>query len=332
MLDTDDDEVTNQFRSENMLLDVFQGEMRMYDTNLDEDDYDGDEADEDEGEFHNIEEEEEGLDDTSSLSKDKRKQLEQFNYKESTSDTTSSLSFLSRRITRKYASEFILPDDTRVAVSRLEGIYPMDNNEQVILSLSVGHKNIYTGQYATNDYPSTPTQPSSSNYCNNNQFSSSSLEKISTPTMNVNNKSGLNHTNTIDDNSDSLERKSQKRNSENPSESDSTQIISNISDNSVTYISRGLQIVDYLEDDLWAATILQCDNSCNSDLLRQLEAGCRLEPEAYRMERVQTVKNRETVIDFPGKPTVRTIGLSRTTSETDSIATAVTGIDLDAES
>ncbi|VDP99414.1 unnamed protein product, partial [Trichobilharzia regenti] len=184
----------------------------VYDTNLDEaDDYDGDEVDEDEGEYHNIEEE--GLDDTSSLSKDKRKQLEQFNYKESTSDTTSSLSFLSRRITRKYASEFILPDDTRVAVSRLEGIYPMDNNEQVILSLSVGHKNIYTGQYTSNDYPSTPTQPSSSNYCNN-QLSSSSLEKISTPTMNVNNKSGSNHTNTTDDNSDSLDRKSQKINSE----------------------------------------------------------------------------------------------------------------------
>ncbi|VDP98534.1 unnamed protein product [Trichobilharzia regenti] len=108
--------------------------------------------------------------------------------------------------------------------------------------------------------------------------------------------------------------------------------MSNISDNSLSYISGGLQIVDYLEDDLWAATILQCDNSCNSDLLRQLEAGCRLDPEAYRMERVQTVKNRETVIDFPGKPTVRTIGLSRTTSETDSIATGVTGIDLDAES
>lgn len=105
----------------------------------------------------------------------------------------------------------------------------------------------------------------------------------------------------------------------------------NMSETSLSYITRGLQIIDYLEDDLWAATILQCDNSSNAGLLRQLEAGCRLEPEAYKMERVQTVKNRETVIDFPSKPTVRTIGLSRSNSDTDSINTTLTGVDFDGE-
>ncbi|CAH8549174.1 unnamed protein product [Schistosoma guineensis] len=260
-------------------------------------------------------------DDTLSTTWCDPERLEQFNYKETTSDITSSLAFLSRRITRKYASEFILPDDTRIAVSRLEGIFPMDNNEQVILSLSVGHKYIRIGQQATNMDQSSPitTQTNPVNSFNK-QVSSSSSEKLNGSNYHrIINKPSLNHTIEETNIDESL------------SDMDSPHHDLNMSETSLSYITRGLQIIDYLEDDLWAATILQCDNSSNAGLLRQLEAGCRLEPEAYKMERVQTVKNRETVIDFPSKPTVRTIGLSRSNSDTDSINTTLTGVDLDGE-
>lgn len=43
------------------------------------------------------------------------------------------------------------------------------------------------------------------------------------------------------------------------------------------------------------------------------------------MERVQTWKNRETVIDFHNEPVVRTIGLSQN-SDTESIDTTLTDI------
>ncbi|KAK4471644.1 hypothetical protein MN116_005053 [Schistosoma mekongi] len=247
------------------------------------------------------------------------KKLEQFNYKETTSDVISSLSFLSRRITRKYASEFILPDDTRVAVSRLEGIYPMDNNEQVILSISVGHKNIHIGRQSTNSDQSSLVKYTSVSNSINQRVSSGCSEKSNSPIPNIINEKN------------SIFNKEETNIHESRSDSDSAHHDSNVSDNETDYFISGLQIADYLEDDLWAATMLQCDNGSNSGLLRQLEAGCRLEPEAYRMERVQTVKNRETVIDFPSKPTVRTIGLSRSTSDTDSINTILTAVDFDGE-
>ncbi|CAH8560261.1 unnamed protein product [Heterobilharzia americana] len=303
----------------------------VYDTTLDEDDNEDDHDHDKEVEDSAEDEVSDDPNDSSSAAHGRDIEgLEEFNYKESTSDIVSSVSFLSRRITRNYASEFILPDDTRVAVSRLEGIYPMDNSEQVILSLSVGHKNIYTGQYSPEAYQSTSTHPVGADACSN-RVSMSSSEKTNTSTEKMVNKSDDNQT-ADDKYSDGMERKSSKLNSENQSESDSVKMNSSASETSFAYISRGLQIVDYLDDDLWAATILQCDNGSNADLLRQLEAGCRLEPEAYRMERIQTVKNRETVIDFPSKPTVRTINLSRSTSETDSVDTTVTAVDLDTES
>ncbi|VEL21204.1 unnamed protein product [Protopolystoma xenopodis] len=89
----------------------------------------------------------------------------------------------------------------------------------------------------------------------------------------------------------------------------------------------GLRINDYLDDDPWAASLLECDSSTNGDLLRQLEAGCRLDPSAYRMERRQRRRNWETLVSLKGEPQVRSIGLSRANSETDSIATTTTLID-----
>ncbi|TNN18800.1 hypothetical protein EWB00_009820 [Schistosoma japonicum] len=257
--------------------------------------------------------------DSSSIAQCDIKNIEQFNYKETTSDVISSLSFLSRRITRKYASEFILPDDTRVAVNRLEGIYPMDNNEQVILSLSVGHKNIHVGRQSANSDQSSLMKHTAVSNSINQRVSSGCSEKSNSPIQNIINEKN------------SILNKEETNIDESQSDSDSGHHDSKVSDSATDYLISGLQIIDYLEDDLWAATILQCDNSSNSGLLRQLEAGCRLEPEAYRMERVQTVKNRETVIDFPSKPTVRTIGLSRSTSETDSINTTLTAVDFDGE-
>ncbi|CAH8600525.1 unnamed protein product [Dicrocoelium dendriticum] len=80
-------------------------------------------------------------------------------------------------------------------------------------------------------------------------------------------------------------------------------------------------------DDPWAASILTTDSSTNADLLRQLETGCRLVPELYRMERIQRRRNRETIVNLHRDPTVRSIGLSRAQSETDSIATACTDVE-----
>uniref|UniRef100_A0A3Q0KN34 Ras-associating domain-containing protein n=1 Tax=Schistosoma mansoni TaxID=6183 RepID=A0A3Q0KN34_SCHMA len=311
----------NQFKSylQNIYSDT------LHDTKISEDDNEdnSDTADDDEDDGINAEKAspDDNTLDTLSITQCDPEKLEQFNYKETTSDITSSLAFLSRRITRNYASEFILPDDTRIAVSRLEGIYPMDNNEQVILSLSVGHKYIYIGQQSTNiDQPSPTTTQTNPTNSFNKQVSLNSSEKLN----------GSNHQGMI--NKPSLNHTIEETNiDESLSDMDSAHHDLNESETSISYITRGLQIIDYLEDDLWAATILQCDNSSNAGLLRQLEAGCRLQPEAYKMERVQTVKSRETVIDFPSKPTVRTIGLSRSTSDTDSIDTTLTGVDFDGE-
>ncbi|KAA3678539.1 uncharacterized protein DEA37_0000464 [Paragonimus westermani] len=66
------------------------------------------------------------------------KELEGFVFREITSDTTSSVSILGKRITRQYASEFVLPDDTRVAISRHESTTPSDGVESVTLCLSIG--------------------------------------------------------------------------------------------------------------------------------------------------------------------------------------------------
>ncbi|CAH8502793.1 unnamed protein product [Schistosoma turkestanicum] len=311
----------NHFKSsaKNIYSDILQDAIISEDDNEDNNDSDDDDDDENDGIRNENASSDDNTFDTSSVTQcDDAERLQQLNFKEATSDITSSLAFLSRRITRKYASEFILPDNTRIAVSRIEGIYPMDNNEQVTLSLSVGHKYIYIGQQSMDINQSSPSTKHT-NVMNsvNEATSSSSLEKLnSSNQQSIMHNTRLNHT-IEETNID-----------EAPSDLDSVHRDSNASETSLSYVTRGLQIIDYLEDDLWAATILQCDNSSNAGLLRQLEAGCRLEPELYRMERVQTVKNRETVIDFPSKPTVRTIGLSRNASDTDSINTTLTGVDL----
>ncbi|VDP66132.1 unnamed protein product [Echinostoma caproni] len=67
-----------------------------------------------------------------------RKLLDDFCYRESTSDTISSVCILGKRIVRQYASEFVLPDDTRVAVGRVERTNPADGEEQVTVTLSLG--------------------------------------------------------------------------------------------------------------------------------------------------------------------------------------------------
>ncbi|KAA0190992.1 hypothetical protein FBUS_04687 [Fasciolopsis buskii] len=67
-----------------------------------------------------------------------RKFLEEFVYRESTADTISSVCILGKRIVRQYVSEFVLPDDSRVAVGRTERTNPADGEEQVTLTLSLG--------------------------------------------------------------------------------------------------------------------------------------------------------------------------------------------------
>ncbi|CAH8600558.1 unnamed protein product [Dicrocoelium dendriticum] len=66
------------------------------------------------------------------------KLLGEYVSRERTSDTISSVSILGKRVVRQYASEFILPDDTQVAVSRHECIQQPDGDEEVTLCLSVG--------------------------------------------------------------------------------------------------------------------------------------------------------------------------------------------------
>lgn len=85
------------------------------------------------------------------------KKLDEFSYRELTSDVTSSVSFLNRRITRQYASEFVLPDETRIAIQRCELIYPIDNIEQVILSISTGLSDLQDPN-AKNNEPSNTNQ------------------------------------------------------------------------------------------------------------------------------------------------------------------------------
>ncbi|KAL3318976.1 hypothetical protein Ciccas_002353, partial [Cichlidogyrus casuarinus] len=89
---------------------------------------------------------------------------------------------------------------------------------------------------------------------------------------------------------------------------------------------RGLRISEYIDDDAWAASMLECDASTEGDLLRQLEAGCALNPRGYRMERIQRKRHAKTVIDLKKPPQIRTIGLSRNQSETQSVDTDTTDV------
>ncbi|VDN23011.1 unnamed protein product [Dibothriocephalus latus] len=60
-------------------------------------------------------------------------------------------------------SEFVLPDDTRVAVRRVESSFPSDHTQSVMVCLAVGHPQdtLYTpsesGSITTLDYSGGPT-------------------------------------------------------------------------------------------------------------------------------------------------------------------------------
>lgn len=70
---------------------------------------------------------------------DAQKKLEDFHFKETRSDIQSSVILLGHRVKRQYMSEFVLPDDTRIAVRRTESSMPADQTQVVVVSLAVGH-------------------------------------------------------------------------------------------------------------------------------------------------------------------------------------------------
>ena len=85
--------------------------------------------------------------------------------------------------------------------------------------------------------------------------------------------------------------------------------------------------MDYLDDDTWAATLLEWDSGANGELLRQLEAGCREDPDSFRMERLQRRRNWKTVVDIQQEPLTRNLGFSRNGSEAESIHTSTTTLE-----
>lgn len=70
---------------------------------------------------------------------DPSQQLADFHFRETRSDTHSSVILLSQRVKRQYMSEFVLPDDTRIAVRRIESSMPADHTQVVIVSIAVRH-------------------------------------------------------------------------------------------------------------------------------------------------------------------------------------------------
>nr|CDS27224.1 expressed conserved protein [Hymenolepis microstoma] len=194
---------------------------------------------------------------------DPSQQLEGFHLRETTSEIQSSVILLSQRVKRQYMSEFVLPDDTRVAVRRLESSMPADQTQIVVVSLAVKHpfdsllpKFISTSGNETEvnqgDYESTTSLETS------DETSCESEDEIT------------------------LEKLSEKGN---------------------------LRILDYLDDDAWAATLLEWDSGANGELLKQLEAGCRLDPDSFRMERLQRRRNWKTIVDIQQEPQTRSLGI-----------------------
>lgn len=95
---------------------------------------------------------------------DPSQQLEDFHFREATSEVQSSVILLSQRVKRQYMSEFVLPDDTRIAVRRLESSMPTDQTQVVVVDLAVKHpfdtffpKIIIASRGDTDDYESTST-------------------------------------------------------------------------------------------------------------------------------------------------------------------------------
>ncbi|BHF62824.1 hypothetical protein SprV_0200581000 [Sparganum proliferum] len=202
-------------------------------------------------------------------------ELDKFTFREARSDTQSSVVLLGQRVHRQYMSEFVLPDDTRVAVRRVESSYPSDHMQTVVVCLAVGHPQ---------DALYTPS------------------EVGSTTTLNY--SGGL--PSDMTDTDEGADGSCIDRGGQRPC---------------------GLQIADYLEDDLWAATILECDSATNGELLRQLETGCRLDPDAFRMERLQRRRNWRTVVDMPKETQTRNLGFTRTAADSDSTLTETTSVD-----
>ncbi|KAF5404456.1 hypothetical protein PHET_02116 [Paragonimus heterotremus] len=243
------------------------------------------------------------------------KELEGLVFREITSDTTSSVSILGKRITRQYASEFVLPDDTRVAISRHESANPSDEMESVTLCLSIGLR--LNAQQLTQALATADELGCTDSGAYTNTSTTSSEEIFSDVSLEMDKETGsknrgtygdLLNTSTEDLHAAALDRSIPRSSSK------------------YTHCPHGLRISDYMNDDPWAAAILLVDSTANDDLLRQLETGCRLDPEAYRMERLQRRRNWETIIDLHNEPTIRSIGLSRAQSETDSINTACTDV------
>ncbi|KAM7537085.1 hypothetical protein Aperf_G00000070494 [Anoplocephala perfoliata] len=205
---------------------------------------------------------------------DASQQLEDFHFREATSEVQSSVILLSQRVKRQYMSEFVLPDDTRVAVRRVESSMPTDQTQVVVVSLAVKHpfdslfpKFIVASEGDREDYESTSTSETSGDVSTDSEVEVT-LEKLSE--------------------------------------------------------NGNLRILDYLDDDAWAATLLEWDSGANGELLRQLEAGCRLDPDSFRMERLQRRRNWKTVVDIQQEPQTRSLGFSRSGSEAGSINTSTT--------
>ncbi|EUB64194.1 hypothetical protein ECG_04277 [Echinococcus granulosus] len=208
-------------------------------------------------------------------------QLADFHFRETRSDIQSSVILLSQRVKRQYMSEFVLPDDTRIAVRRVESSMPADHKQVVTVSLAVRHPfDSVLPQFVT-----TPT----------GEIDVWKSECGSTTTLET-----LGEATTDSGDEVTLEKLSEKGN---------------------------LRILDYLDDDAWAATLLEWDSGANGELLRQLEAGCRLDPDSFRMERLQRRRNWKTVVDIQQEPQTRSLGFSRNGSESGSLNTSTTTLE-----
>ncbi|CAL8091099.1 unnamed protein product [Calicophoron daubneyi] len=239
---------------------------------------------------------------------------DEFIFREKTSDTISSVSILGKRIVRRYASEFILPDDTQVAITRQERADPAENLEEITLSLSIG---ITLSEQQTAKFTATE-------HVDDQGTDSGAVTSMSATSSEETQSELSNDTDDDPCNNLQFDPDNTKRTSDTPAKAKSAD-----GRRKPSKCPCGLRIADYMNDDPWASSILVSDGSSNADLLRQLEVGCLTEPDAYRMERVQKRRNLETIIDLHGRPTVRTIGLSRAQSEADSIATACTTVEDD---
>ncbi|VDD79572.1 unnamed protein product [Mesocestoides corti] len=199
-------------------------------------------------------------------------QLEDFHFRETRSDIQSSVILLSQRVKRQYMSEFVLPDDTRIAVSRIESSLPVDQKQEVLVNLAVRHP------------------------------SNSFLPKFVTTLHRE-----------VDDSKSDIESSTTLETSEDATTDSEIEKFPDKFSGSIN-----LRISDYLGDDAWAANILEWNSGASGDLLRHLEADCRLDPDSYRMERLQRRRNLKTVVDIQQEPQTRNLDIGRKENKTDS--------------